>query len=156
MRRLTLAAVAVLGVFASLATGRASAQYNPPSYGNVYGPTYGNYGRAGPALSPYLNLTRGGNPAANYFLGVLPEIDRRRNQAEVARDITDLDRRVDMPAVTPPLVAPPGGVETELTGGGLPPTGHAAAFGNYGSYYAFPNPGSAAPRGPQAGQSRGR
>ena len=156
MRRLTLTAFAVLGVLASLATGRASAQYNPPSYGNVYGPTYGNYGRAGPALSPYLNLTRGGNPAANYFLGVLPEIDRRRNQAEVARDIADLDRRVETPLAVQQVAPGPGDVVTELTGGGLPPTGHPAAFGNYGSYYTFPTPGSQAARGPQAGQSRGR
>jgi hypothetical protein len=155
MKRLTLTAFAVLGVFASLAAGRASAQYNPPSYGNVYGPTYGNYGRAGPALSPYLNLTRGGNPAANYFLGVLPEIDRRRNQAEVARDIADLDRRIETPTVQ--SVAPlAGDVGAELTGGGLPPTGHPVAFGNYGSYYVQPTPGIPAQRGLQSGPARAR
>ena len=33
--------------------------------------------RRDPPLSPYLNLLRGGDPAANYFLGVRPEQQRR-------------------------------------------------------------------------------
>jgi hypothetical protein len=156
MRRLTLTAFAVLGVLGSLATGRATAQYYPPSYGPIASPTYGTYGtygRYGPALSPYLNLTRGGNPAANYFLGVLPEMERRRNQAEVAREILDLDRRTEAAAAPPPLA--PGDVAAELTGGGLPPTGHVVAYGNYGTYYALPTPGAPAARGPAA-RTRGR
>ena len=41
---------------------------------------------AQPALSPYLNLLRGGNPAVNYFLDVAPALQKRDQQlqAEIA------------------------------------------------------------------------
>jgi hypothetical protein len=148
MRRLTLTGWVALGLLGLLAPGRASAQYTQP----YYGPGYGSYGRSGPALSPYLNLTRGGNPAANYFLGVLPEVDRRRTKAEQAREITDLELRSDVLAQQE--LAGPNVVE-ELTGGGLPPSGHAAAFGNYGSYYGLAPPASPAAR-LRTTQARGR
>src|SRR6476646_5252443 len=127
MRRLTLTGLAILGVLGFLATGRASAQYRPGSYGS--------YGRSGPALSPYLDLTRGGNPATNYFLGVLPEIDRRRTKVEQGTAIVDLERRTDAQAAQ--LQALEAGGALDLTGGGLPPTGHATGFGTYGSYYGL-------------------
>jgi hypothetical protein len=147
MRRLTLTGLVALGLLGLLATQRASAQYRQPAYG----PGYGSYGRNGPALSPYLNLTRGGNPAANYFLGVLPEIDRRATTLQQARELSELERRTDE------LAAPqaPRTVAEELTGGGLPPTGHAASFTTYGNYYSLTPPASPAPRG-QTTQVRGR
>ena len=153
MRRLTLTALAAVGLLGFLATGRASAQYSD-FYAPAYRPggAFGSYGRAGPALSPYLNLTRGGNPAANYFLGVLPELERRANQAEVGAMITNLDRRIEAPP-TQPLPT-----TDDILGGvtaGLPPTGHPAVFGNYGNYYGLPAPGTQAPR-PSAAQTRGR
>jgi hypothetical protein len=138
MRRLTVTGFLALGLLGLLATQRASAQYRQPAYG----PGYGNYGRTGPALSPYLNLTRGGNPAANYFLGVLPEMDRRATKAEQGREIADLERRTDALAAPPPAA---GGVAEELTGGGLPPTGHATSFTTYGSYYTLTPPVSRLP-----------
>ena len=152
MRRVALAVFAV-GLLGTFAAGRASAQYYPPSYGPVYGSGFGTYGPTGSTLSPWLNLTRGGNPAANYFLGVLPEFDRRRNQAEVARQLIDLDRRVETPPAQP---LPTDEVLGNLTGGGLPPTGHPAAFANYGSFYNLTPTAAPASRGPQTGQSRGR
>jgi hypothetical protein len=144
MRRLTLTGIVAVGLLALLAPGRAAAQ-------QYYGPGYGNYGRAGPALSPYLNLTRGGNPAANYYLGVLPEIDYRRTKAATARDISDLELRSDVLAQQEQAARPQNVVE-ELTGGGLPPSGHAAAFTTYGAYYGLAAPASAASRL----QARGR
>jgi len=39
--------------------------------------------RPAPALSPYLNLVRGGNPAVNYYLGVLTEFDRRAFEGQM-------------------------------------------------------------------------
>src|ERR1700733_13231450 len=97
MRRLTLTGLAALGLLGFLSVPSASAQGYP-----YYGPSYGNYGRSGPALSPWLNLTRGGNPAANYFLGVLPEMDYRANKAVVNSTLTDLERRVETPLPTLP------------------------------------------------------
>jgi hypothetical protein len=141
--------VVALGLLGLLAPGRASAQVLPP----VYGQGYGSYGRAGPALSPYLNLTRGGNPASNYFLGVLPEIDRRRSQAVQGRDINDLEMRADVLAQQQQALQE--SVAGELTGGGLPPSGHAATFTAYGSYYGLTPPASPAGR-LQSTQVRGR
>jgi hypothetical protein len=149
MRRHTLTVLVALGLFGLLAQGRAAAQFSPPSYG----PGYGSYGRSGPALSPYLNLTRPGNPATNYFLGVLPEIDRRRTKAEQGREITDLELRSDVLAQQQQALKE--NVEQELTGGGLPPSGHAAAFTSYGSYYGLTPPASPAAR-TQSTQTRGR
>jgi hypothetical protein len=140
MRRRTLTMLIAVGLMALLAPNRASAQVLPP----VYGQGYGNYGRAGPALSPYLNLTRGGNPAANYFLGVLPEIDRRRTQAIQGREITDLGLRTDVLAQQQALLE--SSIAPELTGGGLPPSGHPATFTTYGSYFGLTAPASPAAR----------
>jgi hypothetical protein len=153
MRRLALTGLAAVGLLGFLTLGRASAQYSQ-FYGPAYRPggAYGSYGRGGPALSPYLNLTRGGNPAANYFLGVLPEIDRRATKAEVGTMISDLERRLENPPAQP-LVSDD--VIGGLTGGGLPPTGHAAMFTNYSSYYGLTPPGAQVPR-PAAAQVRGR
>lgn len=46
-------------------------------YSPYFPQTMGYQGPGRPALSPYLDLTRGGNAAANYYLGTLPEINRR-------------------------------------------------------------------------------
>jgi hypothetical protein len=48
-----------------------------------------------PALSPYLNLLRGGNPATNFYLGVVPEQQRRSNEALFGRTINQVLPRVD-------------------------------------------------------------
>src|SRR5262249_17905772 len=51
-----------------------------------------------PMLSPYLNLVRNGNngvtPGINYFLGTLPEIQRRSVQAVYGQAINQLQREV--------------------------------------------------------------
>src|SRR5258708_5352915 len=51
-----------------------------------------------PRLSPYLNLLRGGTnpaaPAANYFIGTIPEIERRANVRQFSNAILGLDRQV--------------------------------------------------------------
>ncbi len=152
MKRLMI--LVAVTVVTSFAAERASAQYSQ-FYGPAYRPSgdFGSYGRAGPALSPYLNLTRGGNPAANYFLGVLPEISNRTTRAEVGTMITDLSRRVENPPLTQGL--PSDEVLAQLTGGGLPPTGHPTAFTTYGTYYGLGPPSAPISRaGPT--QVRGR
>jgi hypothetical protein len=153
MRRIILAAIAAVGLLASVAADWAAAQYSQ-FYAPAYRPggAFGSYGRAGPALSPYLNLTRGGNPAANYFLGVLPELNNRATRAELGTLINDLDRKVEAPAQQP---LPSDDVLGALTGGGLPPTGHPTVFGNYGTYYNLPPPSAPATRASPA-QVRGR
>jgi hypothetical protein len=117
----------------------AMAQYpgNPYQNLNRLGPTPPG-GPYGPTLSPYLNLLRGGLPAANYYQGVLPERDRRLFQQQAGQSILGLEQEVN--AVQP-------GTEDLLPI--LPGTGHPTAFGYSGAYFpqtAYPGrygPGSA-------------
>jgi hypothetical protein len=88
-----------------------------------------------PALSPYLGLALGRDPAVNYFLGVRSEMDRRLDQRILNSAIVDIDRR------NPPQ--PGSGSDADLFPT-LQGTGHPAAFMNYGSYF---NMNRTAPRG---------
>ena len=101
-------------------------------YSPYFPQTMGYQGPGRPALSPYLDLTRGGNAAANYYLGTLPEINRRAVTTLQNAAIRDLERTVESPRP---------GDEPLLYGreGPLPPTGHAATFVYYGGYYNIPN-----------------
>ena len=134
MKRLLVLAF-VVGI---LSASSASAQILAPSLGQS------PFGRGGATLSPYLNLRRGGNPAANYFLGVVPEIDRRATAAQQGAAIQDLERREALGAsAVDPLSA---GRPTAL-----PPTGHPTAFNSLAGYFGQTTP-AALPRP----QSRGR
>ena len=116
MRRLTpglpIAAVALALIIASA----ASAQPGPPN-----APRYGVGFR--PGLSPYLNLLRGGDPAANYYLGTIPEFERRQNSQVFRNSLIELDAKVSQEAVELGLAEPIGA------------TGHVTAFGNTGGYF---------------------
>lgn len=122
MNRLFLASVAVL----LLSVQSAFAQYGRYS-GAASG--YGPYSR--PALSPYLNMLRGGDPAANYYLGVVPERDRRSLNVQFGAELRELEQR------TSTAVTPSGDPQ-------LPATGHTAYFLNYSSYYNFSGAGRGA------------
>ncbi len=50
-------------------------------------------GATGPRLSPYLNLLRGGDQASNYYLGVLPERERRFDESVFSNRIRNLEQR---------------------------------------------------------------
>ena len=142
MNRITLAGLAMAGSLVFLTCGTAHAQFlGRSSYGGAgYGA--GNpYG--GPQLSPYLNLLRGGSPAANYYLGVVPEVDRRANTAAFGAAISDLERRSLAAAVG----------EGDL---GEPTTtsGHPTAFMNTGSYFGALNAPRTAPARASGGARR--
>ncbi len=113
---LVRAAAVLIGVVALQGPAAAQVTVNPP-----VGPG------PRPALSPYLNLLRGGNPAANYYLGVLPEFDRRNFEARMSA-------QPGLP--TTPAAAP----DREEFFPTLPQTGHATGFGVYSPYYSFPTP----------------
>jgi hypothetical protein len=107
---------------------------------------YSPYQRA--TLSPYLNMVRGGNPAANYFLGVLPEFNRRANAYQFGAAIQDLDQRVN--SISP-------GPEEDLRIAGT--TGHPTAFANTAGYFGTLNmprvqPFAATPANPAARRIR--
>jgi hypothetical protein len=132
MRRLLRTSALTLGLAALLAgAGPALAQpYYPYSR-----PGANPYLR--PTLSPYLNLLRGGDVAANYYLGTRQDFRQRAINVQLGTEIQSLER-----AVTTPL---PGGRDDLVPM--LKETGHPTAFGNYGGYYNFGN----LPRQPQVG-----
>ena len=123
--------------FLLLVANAATAQYPGNPYQRFGTPNPG--GPYGPGLSPYLNLLRGGNPAVNYYNGVLSERDRRFFQQQAGQSILGLEQEVG--AVQP-------GSEDLLPT--LPGTGHPTAFGYAGAYFpqtAYPGrygPGSVA------------
>src|SRR3954453_72218 len=87
----------LISAAALLAAARpASAQfYNPAAAGQpMYGPGYR------PGLSPYLNLLRGNDPAVNYYLGTIPEFQRRANAQAFSSAILDLEARTINPLPT--------------------------------------------------------
>jgi hypothetical protein len=84
-RSLLLATAALL--LLALTTGRAHAQSLGPRIPPQYGPGYR------PALSPYLNLLRGGDQSANYFLGVQPEFQRREDRSNLLTRTRELEQR---------------------------------------------------------------
>jgi hypothetical protein len=132
MKRFTLFAGVIL-LLAVPATVRA--QYVPP---NRTG--YRPYSRT--LLSPYLNMLRGGDPAANYYLGVIPEMDRRVNYARVRNSILELEQQVDQ--------LEEGGVPvTPAITGTLPGTGHATTFLNTGNYFPGALTSRPMPQAPQ-------
>jgi hypothetical protein len=77
----TLAALALLA-----SAGEAAAQGT-----SARRPNFAPYWR--PQLSPYLNLARGGTQAVNYFLGTLPEQQRRSNFDFLRGSVEELDVR---------------------------------------------------------------
>ncbi|MCI0376170.1 MAG: hypothetical protein L0215_01055 [Gemmataceae bacterium] len=99
--------------------GVASAQ----DYRAVYNP-YRNT-----TLSPYLNLLRGGSPAVNYYMSVVPGRELR-----------------DMPLTsqgTIPLDTPPSQPRIDEHGELLPlqpQTGHSPSFLFFGGYYSYNTP----------------
>lgn len=115
-----------------LLVGAAEAQYNPFPTLNPgarfapYARTPG-YNPTGPRLSPYLNMIRGGNPAANYFLGVVPEIERRRFESQAIAGFQYLEQRQAATA------APAGGEDNLFPT--LSQTGHPVQFMNTAPYY---------------------
>jgi hypothetical protein len=104
-----------------VAAAPAAAQYPYPYPSNAYGAG----GRAGPVLSPYLNLLNGrGTPAVNYYNFVQPNLQLQQQQLYGGGGFTPLD---------------PYGQGTDLTADptkALPrATGLPTTFMNYGGYY---------------------
>jgi hypothetical protein len=98
MRWRVAAGFAVVAV--SLGAGEVQAQAPPP-----------------PGYSPYLNLVRPGNPGANYYGLVRPQVEFRADLLRLQRNTTALQTGL-----------------SQMSGGDLT-TGHAAGFMYYGGYY---------------------
>ena len=122
----------ILTVLIALALAQTAAA-QPSVYSPV--PTYSS---PRPALSPYLNLLRGGDPASNYFMGVLPNQDLRALQARPPYmvEASRLDPSIDVP------------LDPDLRDKQLPPTGHPSGFLIYNAYFNLPNQRSYLPYNP--------
>lgn len=121
MKRFILAPLAALLGLLFLSS-LASAQFAGPIQGAVRYPGWQT------PLSPYLNMLRGGDPAANYFIGVLPEFQRRQDRNTMYPAIQGLANQL------PPR---PGGFERDVDTP-LGSTGHPVAFGYTGGYFGGP------------------
>jgi hypothetical protein len=123
MKRLNVFSGAVIAALAFAGVRPAMAQnvypYGPPSYG-PYSQTQ---------LSPYLNFLRGGLPAANYYVGTLPEFQRREQAKVFQGEITTAINYANNPVG--------GALLPDETGllRPLPQAGHPTAFGYTGNYF---------------------
>jgi len=117
---------------ASLPSG-ASAQTG--QIGSYSRPKTNNY----PAFSPYLNLTRPGNPATNYFGIVRPQQETNRAFEQIEQG-TFIDPRFQSGgAVSPDGTSMPGMRRYYPDQAAGLQTGHPSTFFYYSHYYQFPN-----------------
>jgi len=111
MKKSLWTVIASLGVLACVAVSPAHAQFQPQT---------NPAGR--PAVSPFLNLLRGGNPAVNYYGLVRPQLQTQATlqqlQQQLALNQLGLNTAENQPDLT---------------------TGHAARFGNFSHYYGGVN-----------------
>jgi hypothetical protein len=119
MNRLIGTAFAGLLAGAMFGTGSASAQFTFPFRPPAYGPGYQTQ------LSPYLNMLRGGDPAANFFIGVNPEFQRRQDRNVMYNSLQGMFMQLPMP---------PGINEVDLDAP-MVSTGHPTAFNYTGMYF---------------------
>jgi hypothetical protein len=130
MNRLLTAAPFALGFLLAASNQSAWAQYGPFQ---PYGRTTTGYNPAAraPLLSPYLDLRR--NAATNYYLGTIPEEQRRFQYRQLSSEIQNLERQIPAAPVVPE--------EDQLPR--LSETGHGATFMNMSPYYTFGPPSAA-------------
>jgi hypothetical protein len=119
MKRLTRASLAALGLLGLLTTGQARAQF---SYQRPQTSPFNT-----PAVSPYLNLTRGGNAAINYNTLVKPQIDTSRSLQQLQTQVGQ-----NQQLLMAQLTERPGGIDPNVV---LPFTGHPVQFMAYSHYF---------------------
>ena len=115
MRRCMLGCTLLAGLGLFAMTTVASAQMGMSGQNNPY---------YRPAVSPYVNLARGGNAAANYYGIVVP-------QANFQRQIQTLQQQQGFMSQLGIANAD----EEDFTMGARSITGHPTMFFNYGNYF---------------------
>jgi hypothetical protein len=143
---ITFTLLTLAGLFCS--AGTASAQITSP-----YSRLRPGYPPPRPQLSPYLNLLRSGDPAANYYLGTVPEQQRREQAQQFGSDIRSLEvgeRRLANELAPQDQDLLDKKREVRLITGHLTTTNNTLGyFGNTVTY--FPTPQYAAPLPTQLG-----
>jgi hypothetical protein len=116
MKRLVLALAMATGLLASVE--RAPTQFLPNPNPNPLGR---------PAISPYLNLNRSGNPAINYYGLVKPQFDTSQQLQLLQRQQQLQQQELQMYQF---------GVPTEDAAfTGYSQTGHSTTYFNYSHYF---------------------
>jgi|SRR5438128_1478628 len=123
MKRIVLACT-LAGLGLAAGASRADAQVFAPRQ------QYNPYAR--PTVSPYVNLGRGGNPAANYYGLIKPQMDANQQIQQLQLQQNQMQQQ-GLPLEDQAGLGGLGGF------GGGPFTGHNSQFGNYSHY--FPQPG---------------
>lgn len=141
MKRFILAPSAALLVLLALSVGPAAAQISYPYTPPIYRPGYTTN------LSPWLNLLRGGDPAANYFIGVEPEMQRRRDRNVIYGNLQGINQQ---------LLPPRPGITDQDLDTPLRSTGHPTGFGYTGTYFGNAGSSIRTPGNPFGGQAGGR
>jgi hypothetical protein len=125
MKRLILFSLAAVVGVLLLSPGSASAQMVYPPGPPAYGPGFQT------PLSPYLNLLRGGMTAANYYIGTIPEFQRRQDARVLQGQIntalnysTGVLGQAQLTAEEAQMLRP------------LKSAGHPTSFGNTGPYFS--------------------
>lgn len=119
MKRILVVPLAVFVAWLTWGSIPASAQFTYPFRPPQYGPGYQTQ------LSPYLNMLRPGDPAMNYYAGVVPEMQRRQDRNAIYGSLQGL---------TMQLPTPPGINEDDINAP-LFSTGHPTAFNYTGMYF---------------------
>ena len=125
MRTFVVAGLLGMGVLVAF-DSPSRAQFQNPGSGN-YLPNH--YNRNTQPLSPYLNLLRGGNTAANYFYGVRPG-SMAGGFGQPYGSAANLGRQTFFPQVDTLY-----DLENVNPGDGLPPTGHPFGYSNTLNYF---------------------
>jgi hypothetical protein len=129
--------ILIIGIALGVACWTGSGNVRAQSPFQPYQPFQQRPSASSPAYSPYLNLTRPGNPAVNYFGLVRPQIDAANAIGTLQNQYGALNQAVNATPISQPT--------------GLPTTGHAARFMDYSTFYpglgrsAAPGVHSAAP-----------
>lgn len=112
-----------------------------PNVGRAQWGSIGSYSRpqtnSRPAVSPYLNLNRGGNPAINYYGIVRPQIQTNRAFQQIEQGTFGSDPRFPVGTAVDGAAVPGSQPYYPDQALGLR-TGNPATFFYYSHYYQFP------------------
>jgi len=101
--------------------------FNAPAAGAPKSKPFANSVGQG-SVSPWLALSQPfTSPTTNYYSNVRPQLDQQRMNQQLASRNAQMQHQLNAMAAKPPY--DPTGSEN------MAPTGHAAAFQNYGGYY---------------------
>lgn len=100
--------------------------FGAPQAGAAKSKPFSNF--VGQSANPWLALSQPfSSPSTNYFSTVRPQLDQQRANQQMAARNAQLQRQLNTLAAQPPY--DPTGSEN------MAPTGHVAAYFNYGGYY---------------------